>query len=84
MSALSVSAAGMAGGPITLTDTTKNQGAAPVTGSLTGFYLSSNGTLDAADPLLGSRVVGSLVPSGTDTASAEFIIPAGTAPEVIM
>ncbi len=80
VSALSVSAAGMAGGPITLTDTTKNQGAAPVTGSLTGFYLSSNGTLDAADPLLGSRVVGSLVPSGTDTASAEFIIPAGTAP----
>ena len=80
VSALSVSAAGMAGGPITLTDTTSNQGAAPVTGSLTGFYLSSNGTLDATDPLLGSRVVGSLVPSGTDTASTEFIIPPGTAP----
>ena len=80
MSALSVSAAGMAGGPITLTDTTKNQGAAPVTASVTGFYLSSNGTLDATDQFLGSRVVGSLVPSGSDTASTEFLIPPGTAP----
>ena len=61
----------------------EEQGAAPVTGSLTGFYLSSNGTLDAADQLLGSRVVESLGASGTDTASTEFIIPAGTAPEVI-
>jgi len=80
VSAVSVSAAGMAGGPITLTDTTNNQGAAAVAESLTGFYLSSNGTLDAADPLLGSRVVGSLVPSGVNTSSTEFIIPPGTAP----
>ena len=80
MSAVSVSATGMAGGPITLTDTTKNQGAAPVTESVTGFYLSSNSTLDATDQFLGSRVVGSLVPLGTDTASTEFIIPPGTAP----
>jgi thermitase len=64
MSAVSVSAAGMAGGPITLTDTTKNQGAAPVTETVTGFYLSSNSTLDATDQFLGSRVVGSLVLSG--------------------
>ena len=80
MSALSVPAAGMAGGPITLGDTTRNQGTAPVTESVTGFYLSSNLTLDATDQFLGSRVVGSLVPSGTDTASTEFIIPPGTAP----
>jgi subtilisin family serine protease/subtilase family serine protease len=80
MSAVSVPAAGMAGGPIMLTDTTKNQGAAPVTESVTGFYLSTNGTLDATDQFLGSRVVGSLAASGTDTASTEFIIPSGTAP----
>jgi subtilase family serine protease len=80
ISAVSVSAAGMAGGPITLTDTTRNQGAAPVTASATGFYLSSNYTIDATDQFLGSRVVGSLVPSGTDTASIAFIIPPGTAP----
>ncbi len=78
MSAVSVPAAGMVGGPITLTDTTRNQGAAPVTESVTGFYLSSNATLDAMDQFLGSRVVGSLAPSGTDTASTEFIIPPGT------
>ena len=80
ISAVSVSAASMAGGPIALTDTTKNQGAAPVTASVTGFYLSSNYTIDATDQFLGSRVVGSLVPSGADTASTEFIIPPGTAP----
>jgi trimeric autotransporter adhesin len=80
ISAVSVAAAGMAGGPITLTDTTKNQGAAPVTASVTGFYLSANYTIDATDQFLGSRVVGSLVPSGTDTASTAFIIPPGTAP----
>ena len=79
VSALSVSAAGMAGGPITLGDTTRNQGTAPVTESVTGFYLSSNASLDATDQFLGSRVVGSLVPSGTDTASIECIIPPGTA-----
>jgi len=78
MSALAVSATGMAGGPITLTATTTNQGAAPVTESATGFYLSSNGVLDASDQFLGSRVVGSLAPSGSHTASTEFIVPPGT------
>ena len=79
MSALSVPAAGMAGGPITLTGTTTNQGAGPVTASVTGFYLSSNGALDSTDQFLGSRVVGSLAPSGSDIASTEFLIPPGTA-----
>jgi subtilisin family serine protease/subtilase family serine protease len=80
ISAVSVSAAGMAGGPITLTDTTRNQGAALVTASVTGFYLSSNYTIDATDQFLGSRVIGSLAPSGLDTASTDFMIPPGTAP----
>ena len=66
VTAVSAPATGMANGPITVTDTTKNQGAAPVPGSVTGFYLSPNGTYNSTDAFLGSRVVGSLGPSATD------------------
>ena len=65
---------------ITVTDTTKNQGAAPVQASVTGFYLSPNSSYNSTDALLGTRVVGSLGPSATDAGSTQFIIPPGTAP----
>ncbi len=80
VSAISASATGRANGPITVTDTIKNQGTVPVSESVTGFYLSLNGTYDSTDPFLGSRVVGSLGPSATNTASTEVIIPPGTTP----
>ena len=80
VSAISAPATGRAGGPITVTDTIKNQGTVPVSESVTGFYLSLNGTYSSTDPFLGSRVVGSLGPSATNTASTEVIIPPGTIP----
>jgi subtilase family serine protease len=80
VSAISAPATGRASGPITVTDTTKNQGTAPVPESVTGFYLSLNGTYNSTDQFLGSRVVGSLGPSATNTASTELIIPPGTIP----
>jgi subtilase family serine protease len=75
-------AAAMANGSITVTDSTRNQGAAPVPESVTGFYLSPNGTHDPTDEFLGSRVVQSLGPSGTSTASTPLVIPAGKAPGI--
>ena len=42
---------------IVVTETTKNQGTGASLPSATGFYLSTNSTLDAADVRLGSRLV---------------------------
>jgi subtilase family serine protease len=78
VSALSVPIAAKAGGSTTVSDTTKNQGGEAVPESSTGFYLSSNSTLDSTDVFLGGRVVGSLPPSGSSSASTELVIPAGT------
>ena len=61
MSALTVPATGGAGLPITVTDTTKNQGSgSTVIASTTSFYLSTNSTYSAGDVFLGSRAVGIL------------------------
>src|SRR6185312_8858859 len=58
------------GDTISVTDTTANTaGAAGAGPSATGFYLSSDATLDGSDALLGSRAVGPLAPGATDTAS---------------
>ena len=46
VSTLSVSGGGAANGPMTVTDTTKNQGA-DVPQSETGFYFSINSTFEA-------------------------------------
>lgn len=78
VSALSVPSTATAGASITVRETTGNQGAGAVPESSTGFYLSSNLTLDSMDVLLGSRVVGSLAVSGSSSASTEVVIPAGT------
>jgi trimeric autotransporter adhesin len=82
VTALSASATGMANGPISVTNTTKNQGAAPVAESTTAFYLSLNGAYEPADQFLGNRLVGALAPSGTNTLSMELILPSGTAPGI--
>lgn len=80
VASISAPATAAANGAITVADTTRNQGAAPVPGSVTGFYLSTNGTYNSTDAFLGSRVVGSLGPSATDTASTPFVVPPGTVP----
>ncbi len=81
VSSLTVPATSGAGLPITVTDTTKNQGAgssARVT--TTSFYLSVNTTIGVGDTLLGSRSVGILGPAGTDSVSTTLTIPPGTTP----
>jgi subtilisin family serine protease/subtilase family serine protease len=77
----SVSAPGAvkAGGPLTVTETTKNQGAAPVGESTTAFYLSTNSVYDATtDQFLGNRAVGELAALATSTVQTQLVVPAGT------
>jgi hypothetical protein len=69
----------MAGGPITVTETTSNQGAGPVGQSTTAFYLSTNTLYDPADQFLGNRTVGALAASQSNTAQTPLVVPAGTA-----
>ena len=58
VSALTVPAAGGAGAPIVVHDTTTNKGSGDVGPSVARFYLSTNASLDATDTLLaGSRAV---------------------------
>ena len=67
-------------GTITVSDTTRNQGSAPATASETGFYLSLNTSLDAADIFLGSRAVPALAAGVSHTQSSVLPIPATVAP----
>jgi subtilisin family serine protease/subtilase family serine protease len=80
LSTLSAPSTAMANGSITVTDATRNQGAAPVPQSATGFYLSPDSGFDTTDVFLGSRVVAALAPAATDTASTALVIPQGTVP----
>ena len=68
-----------AGGSINVADTTGNQGAAPAAASSTGFYLSTNGAVDAADVFLGSRSIGELPAGATSSATTVLQIPANIA-----
>ena len=73
-------ASARAGTAIVMTDTTKNQGGGAAPGSSTSFYLSTNGTLDAGDVLLGTRVVGALAANASASGPATLPIPQTTAP----
>jgi hypothetical protein len=78
LSSLSAPATGGAGLPVDVTDTTKNQGAGSAAASGTAFYLSANSTLGAGDVLLGSRLVGVLLPNNSSTTTTKLSIPVGT------
>jgi subtilisin family serine protease/subtilase family serine protease len=80
LTAVAAPATARATGAITVTDTTKNQGVAPVPQSATGFYLSPDSSYDATDVPLGSRVVPALGVAATHAAATLLTIPAGTAP----
>jgi len=67
------------GQSITVSDTTRNQGAGTAPASVTQFFLSSNGTLDAADIALGSRMVPPLVAGASSSGATALTIPASTA-----
>jgi subtilisin family serine protease/subtilase family serine protease len=71
---------GAAGGSISVTDTTVNYGSVAVAASSTGFYLSTNSTVDAADAFLGSRAIGELSAGATSTATTVLQMPAQVAP----
>ena len=57
---------------ISVTDTTKNNGGGTAGASTTAFYLSTDATLDAGDPRLGSRPVGPL-DVGASSGSSTFV-----------
>lgn len=76
VSTLTAPAAAVAGTPISVTETTKNQGAGSAATSDTRFYWSANSTYDAADTLIGGRVVPSLTPNGVSSGVTTVTIPA--------
>ena len=79
VSALTAPTSAVAGATIGVTDTTLNQGGDTAPASGTAYYLSANGTLDASDALLGTRMIPSLVPGGSQSGSVSVVIPASTA-----
>ena len=79
VSTLTVPASAGAGGMLTLTETTTNQGAGDGGASVTRFYLSTNFSLDASDVALTSRAVPALAAGTASTATTTVVIPAGTA-----
>jgi subtilase family serine protease len=79
VSLLSAPATGAAGETLVVADTTANQGADVAAPSVTAFYLSANGSLDASDPLIGTRPVPQLEPAGSHQAPTTVTIPPSTA-----
>jgi subtilase family serine protease len=68
-----------AGLPLTLTDTTKNQGGGAAESSTTDYYLSLDGVWDAGDQFVGSRVVPALAGGGSNhTATVTFTLSPST------
>ena len=80
VSAFTVPASASVDGMISVSDSTKNQSQEPAAASSTGFYLSANSVLDAADAFLGERPVTVLGANVTSTATTPLQIPAGTTP----
>ena len=80
VSALGVPAIAALNSTISVSDSTKNQTLEPAGASSTGFYLSANSVLDAADVFLGARSVEPLGAGVTSTGPTPLQIPSGTAP----
>jgi subtilase family serine protease len=78
VSDLDTAAASEPGGTLSITDSTQNAGGGPAAASLTSFYLSINGTLDAADVFLGTRPVPALAAGQVSTVTTPFTVPAAT------
>jgi uncharacterized delta-60 repeat protein len=68
------------GATISVQDLTSNPSAVAVAQSTTGYYLSTDNRLDAADVRIGSRAIPALAAGGSSLASGQAVIPAGTAP----
>ena len=79
VSGLAAPATAAGGASIVVTDTTRNQGTSPSTTSETGFYLSTNASLDTADIFLGFRTVPLLAAGAGDSQPTTVTLPAGVA-----
>ena len=75
VSALTGPATAVRGATIVVSDTTRNQGGGSADPSTTSFYLSANAALDAADLLLGSRAVGTLLAGASESGQSSLVIP---------
>jgi subtilisin family serine protease len=80
VTALSGPATAAADAIISVTDSTKNQGAGSIPASATGFHLSTGRVLANAIAFLGTRTVGSLSPGETSTGTSELRLPQGISP----
>jgi subtilase family serine protease len=75
---LSVPSTGVSGATITITDTTRNVGAAEAGPSVVRYYLSTNSAFDAGDiPLNAVRAVPALAPNVSYAGSATVPLPSG-------
>jgi subtilase family serine protease len=75
VSALSASS-GVAGGTLTIADTTRNGGGGNAAGSVTAFYLSPDSALDSADVRIGSRAVPALTAGISNASTTVLTLPA--------
>jgi len=66
-----------AGGSITLSDTTRNQGTGPAGRFQTRFFLSRDALLDGGDTTLESRTIDELAVGASSTASTTMTLPGG-------
>jgi subtilase family serine protease len=73
-------AAGAAGAPLTVSDTTQNQGGGTTATTATGFYFSTNTALDAFDLPLNRRTVAGLAEGASSAGSTTVTLPSGIAP----
>ena len=75
VSALTAPASAGPGVPFTVTETTKNQGAAPAGSSSTRFFLSANYALDAGDLQLSARSVPALDAGASSSGTTTLTLP---------
>jgi subtilase family serine protease len=78
LTALTLPSAAAAGSTVIATDTTANQDQGDARVTMTRFYLSSNTSIDAADPGIGGRSVPVLATGGSSSGSTTLTIPADT------
>jgi subtilase family serine protease len=75
VSKLTVPSTAAPGATVTATFTVQNKGTTGAAASTIEFFWSTNISLDAGDPSLGSTGVGSLVPNGTQSGQIALQIP---------
>ena len=80
VSSVTVPASVRAGGSMTVSDVTRNQGGAAAGASTTVYYLSADSVLGGGDVLLGNRIVPALGGGASDTGTATLTIPPSTTP----